>query len=76
MVHAVGEVLKWYLILSCSSHRNSGSRNIMNRCGLRVSSCIVPRLILIGGVVSKWVPVKDVVEWLYMLPTISTASKG
>jgi hypothetical protein len=36
----------------------------------------VPRLILIGGIVPKVLPAKDVVELFYMLPIISTASMG
>ena len=39
-----------------------------------MSPWMVPRLMLIGGVVPKWLPVNEVVEFLYMLPTISTAS--
>ena len=31
---------------------------------------------MIGGVVSKWLPANVVVEFLYMFPTISTASRG
>ena len=41
-----------------------------------MSLCIVPRLILIGSVVPKWLPVKAVVESVYIFPTISTASSG
>lgn len=33
-------------------------------------------LIVIGGFVPMWLPVKDVVEFFYMFPSISTASKG
>ena len=36
----------------------------MNKYGLRVSPCMVPRLMLMGGVVPKWLPVKAVVEFL------------
>lgn len=50
--------------------------NIIKRYGLRVSLCMVPRLILIGGVVPKWLPVKDVVEFWYIFPTILTAYVG
>ena len=66
-----GDVLKWYPRLSFSSHLRSGSRNMMNRYGLRVSPCMVPRLICIGGVVSKVITGKDVVEFVYMFPTTS-----
>ena len=67
-------MLKWYPKLSFSSHLRSGSKNMINRYGLRVSPCMVPRLISIMGIDSKWFPVKDVVEFLYMFPTISIAS--
>ena len=40
-------------MLSFSSHLSRGSRKMINRYGLSVSPCIVPRLILIGGVVPK-----------------------
>ena len=48
----------------------------MKMNGLRVSPCMTPRLIFIGRVVLKWLPVKDVVEFLYMFPTISTVFVG
>ena len=70
------DVLKWYPRLSFSSHLRSGSKNIINRYGLRVSPCMVPRLIVIGGVIPNWSPVKVVREFLYIFPTISTASVG
>ena len=54
----------------------SGSKKIMKRYGLRVSPWMVPRLMLIGGVVPKWLPVNEVVESLYILPMISIASVG
>ena len=53
VVHVEWEVLKWYPMSSFSSHLRSGSRKIINRYGLRVSPCIVPRLISIGSVVPK-----------------------
>ena len=56
-------MLKWYPKLSFSSHLRSGSRNIINRYGLRVSPCMVPRLIFIGNVDLKWFLMKDVVEF-------------
>ena len=74
--HVDVDVLKWYPRLSFSSHRSRGSKKMRNRYGLRVSPCMVPRLIFIWGVVPKMLPVKDVVEFSYMLPTISTASMG
>ena len=64
VVHVEGDVLKWYPMSSFSSNLNSNSRNIIKKYGLSVSPCMVPRLIVIGGVVSKWLPVKDVVEFL------------
>ena len=48
VVHVEGDVLKWYLMLSSSSHLKSGSKNIINRYGLRVLLCKVLRLISIG----------------------------
>ena len=56
-------MLKWYPKLSFSSHLRSGSRNIINRYGLRVSPCMIPRLIFIGNVDPKWFLMKDVVEF-------------
>lgn len=70
-MHVDEDVLKWYPRLSFFNHLSSDSRKIMKRYGLKVSPCIIPRLILIGCMVPKWLPVKDVVEFLYMLPTIS-----
>ena len=49
---------------------------MMNRYGMRVSPCMVPRLVVIGGVVPKWFPVKVVMKFLYLFPTISIASRG
>ena len=48
VVHMEGDVSKWYPMLSFSSHLKSGSKNMINRYGLRLSLCMVPRLILIG----------------------------
>ena len=39
-----------------------------------MSPWIVPWLIVTGGVVPKWLLVKEVVEFLYMFPIISAAS--
>lgn len=47
------EVLKWYPMLSFSSHLRRGSRKMINRYGLSVSPCIVPLLIFIGSIVPK-----------------------
>ena len=52
-VHVAVYVLKWYSMLSFSSHLNSGSKNIINKYGLSVSPCMVSRLIVIGDVVSN-----------------------
>ena len=41
-----------------------------------MSPWMEPLLMLMGGVVPKWLPVKEVVEFLYMLPMISIASVG
>lgn len=76
VLHVARDVLKWYPMSYFFSHLRSGSKNMINRYGLRVSPCMVPRLFVIGGVVPKWFPVMAVVEFLYMLPTISVASKG
>ena len=45
--YAVDEILtldvpKEYLLFPCCSHLSRGSRNMMNKYGLRVSPCIVP----------------------------------
>ena len=76
VVHVKGDVLKWYPMLSYSSHFRSGSKNMINRYGLRVSLYIVPRLISIGSVDPKWFSVNDVVDFLSMFPTISIISIG
>ena len=76
VVHMIVEVLKWYPILFFSNQRSSDSKNMINKYGLRISPCMVLRLISIRGLVPKIVLVKDVVEFLYMLLTISTASMG
>ena len=48
-LHVALEILKYYIRLSFSNHRKSGSRKMMKRYGLSVSSCIIPMFILIGG---------------------------
>ena len=53
VVHVAGNVLKWYPGLFFSNHLRRGSRNMIKRYGLKMSPCIVLRLISIGGVVSK-----------------------
>ena len=65
MVHTEGEVLKLYPRSSCSSHLWSGFINIIKRYGMRVSPCMVPLLISIGGVVPKWLPVNVVVNLVH-----------
>ena len=52
VVHVAEDVLKWYPI-SFSSHLRRGSKKMIDRYGLRVSTCIVHRLISIGNVVPK-----------------------
>lgn len=76
VVHVEVNMLKWFSMSYFSNHHSNGYRNMINKYELRVSLCMVPRLIVIGCVVPKWLPVKDVVEFLYMFPTISTTSKG
>ena len=76
VLHVDDNVLKWYPMLSFSNHLKSDSRNIINRYGLKVSPCMVPQLISIGGVIPKSFPVKDVVKFWYIFSTISTASRG
>ena len=41
-----------------------------------MSPCMVPLLICTGGVVPKWLPLKEMVEFVYMFPISSTASRG
>lgn len=71
VVHVERDVLKWYPMLSFSNHLRSGSKNIINMYGLRVSPCMIPWLISTGGVVLKWFPM----NFLYIFPTILTASR-
>lgn len=66
VLHVALVVSMWYPMLSFFTHCNRGSRKIF---GLSVSPCIVPLLIEIGGVVSKWVPWNEVVEFVYMVLT-------
>ena len=56
------EVSKWYPTLPRSSQRRRGSKNIINRNGLRVSPWMVPLRIGMGWVVPKNEPLKAVVE--------------
>ena len=74
VMHTKWDLLKWYFMSSFFIHLKSDFKNMMNMQGLRVSSCMVSRLLSIGGVVPKWFLVKDEVESLYMFPTISSAS--
>lgn len=53
VMHVEEDVLKWYPMLSFSSYFRRESRKTINRYRLRVSFCIVPRLISIGSVVPK-----------------------
>lgn len=55
-----------------SSHLRSGSRKMWNRFGPCVSPWVVPRFIGIrSGMERKWLPWNAVVEFVYMLPTIT-----
>ena len=56
------------------NHRKSGFRKMMNRYGLSVLLCSIPLLIWIGGVAPKWLPWKEVVEFVQMLPISSIVS--
>lgn len=76
VVYVEEHVLKWYSMLSFSNHLKSCSKNLMNRYKLRVSSCMVSRLISTVDVVPKLFPMKDVVEFLYIFSNILTASRG
>lgn len=53
VVHVEVDMLKWYPMLFFSSHLKSDFRNMINMYGLRVSHCMVPWLIFIGGIVPK-----------------------
>ena len=53
---SVLEVWKVYPLFSICSHRNSGSRKIINRYGLNVSPCMVPLCMRIGCVLPKYSP--------------------
>ena len=74
--HVVVEVLKWYPMLFFPNHRKSGSRKMMKRYGLIVSPCIVPMLIRINGMAPKWLPWKEVVEFMQRLPISSPMFLG
>ena len=53
VMHIAEDVLKRYLMLSFLNYLRRDSKKIINKYGLRVSSCIVPRLISIGSVIPK-----------------------
>ena len=48
----------------------------MNRYGLKVTLCMVAWLIWIEGFVVKWGPLKEVNDYVYILPTSAIASSG
>ena len=50
------DVPKVYPLSPCCNHLRRGSRNIINRYGLRVSPCIVPLWMGIGRVLPKCSP--------------------
>lgn len=50
-------------------------KKMINRYALRVSPCIMSRLIFIGGIIPKLFSANNVVWFLYMCPIISTTFK-
>ena len=65
-----------YPSFPCCNHRRRGSKNIMNRYGLRVSPCIIPLWMGIGCVLPKCSPIYMVVDCEYMFPIRFMASCG
>ena len=57
-----------YPLFSCCNHLKRGSRNMMNKYGLRVSPCIVPLRMGMGCVLLKCSPMNVVVDCEYMFP--------
>ena len=51
VVHVDVDVFKWYPMLFFFSQRSRDYMNIINKYGLRVSPCMVPRLIVIGCII-------------------------
>ena len=58
------EVLKCHMRLSYFNYRKSEYRKMMKRYRLSVLPCIEPLLIRIGSVALKWLPWKEVVEFV------------
>ena len=48
----------------------------MKEYGFNVSPYIVPLLVWIGGVALKWLPWREVMDFVYMLLSSSLASLG
>ena len=65
-----------YPLFPCCSHRKSGSRNIMNKYGLRILPCIIPLWIGIGKVFPKCSPVNIVEDCEYIFPIRFMESLG
>src|SRR6202048_1695510 len=70
------DVPKVYPLFPCCSHLSRGSRNMINRYGLRISPCIVPLWMCINRVFPKCSPVKMVDNWEYMFPMRFMESLG
>ena len=70
------DVPKVYPLSPCCNHRRSGSKNIINRYGLRVSPCIVPLWMGIGRVLPKCSPENIIEDCEYIFPIKFMASVG
>ena len=64
-----------YPLFSCCNHLKRGSRNMMNKYGLRVSPCIVPLRMGMSCVLPKCSPMNVVVDCEYMFPTMTLQRK-
>ena len=65
-----------YPIFLCYNHLRRGSKNMMNKYGLRVSPCIVPLWMGMGCVLPKCSPMNVVADCDYMFPNRFMASFG
>ena len=70
------DVPKVYPLFPCCSHLSRGSKNMINRYGLRISPCIVPLWMGIGKVFPKCSPVNMVEDYEYMFPMRFMESLG
>ena len=70
------DVPKVYPLFPCCNHLRRGSRNMINRYGLRVSPCIVPLWMGIGRVLLMCSPVKIVEDCEYIFPMRCMESVG